>query len=252
MKIIDAKVSEGRIYETWLLILPYLYHPRTHTINHHSDVGFRLTTIISCWAMIESFVRHALIDSVNRNYRELQLYDKLEKRKLQKANKNKLTGWVKNILRRKGEVSVKQENQARIAYVNEIQGASWGKLQNISKEIGLPINSIDNTSWEFLKYLYSLRNRFVHGVSFMVMKGTSTRDNDEISKEYEKALKYLSRKRIIDQTRLVNTRDINEVLNKKTTDYCIKMSCNCLHELGDLYVGTSPSLEIKKLIMQRF
>lgn len=212
--------TKGRNYQTWLLILPYLHYPKNTQIRNHADVGFRLTTIISCWAMIESFVRHALSHIAMKDFENLDLKLKYLKRK-----------------------DIDESDDINLQYyLRVISKAAWGELKSISSDMDLSIKNINPDNWEFLIHMYNLRNRFVHGNEFMVGKGTESSDNDMISKDYQKALMYLEKHKLVNLKKLIDDQEISMILNKQVTDFLINMSLDTLDKFSDLYEGTSASI----------
>ena len=123
-------------------------------------------------------------------------------------------------------------------YVANDRDASWNLLKKVSKQIGYDLEDMPNDNWSYMKNLYHLRNGLAHGKDIKILKSGTSNLEDDISKHYVKSINYLNTKKVISKTRLIATQDINEILNKDTTDFVIQESYNLMDEIKKIFHDT--------------
>lgn len=146
----------------------------------------------------------------------------------------------------KNEIQIREEKEkAELAlktrFANDIINnpkASWKYLKKKSAAIGYDLKDMRNESWSFMNHLYNLRNGIAHGKDTTILKSNSSDLKDEISKHYLKSLNYLNSKGIIDKNKLIENQNINDLLNKTTTDHIIQEALNLMNEIKSIYHNT--------------
>jgi len=228
---------QGKSYSIWTLAANYLNFPLGNTVNSLMEPGLRMTSIITSWSMIESFVRECLTEQILRRYDEIEKPEEW---------KYKLTCWqrIKNLFKNKLKVREEREIielhlKTKFAnYISNDRDASWNLLTKVSKQIGYDLEQIPNSNWSFMKNLYHLRNGLVHGKGIKILQSNSNNLKDDISKHYVKSINFLNNKNVISKSRLISTKNIDELLNKNTTDYIIQESYALMDEIKKVYHNT--------------
>lgn len=228
---------QGKSYSIWKLAANYLNHPLYHTEDELIEPGLRMMTVIASWSMIESFVRECLHEQILRRYNEIP---KPEKWKFRFTCWQKFKNLFRNKLKVKEEFQMGELRQkTKFAdYVINDRKASWEFLKNTSKVIGYDIQNIPNDNWSFLNNLYHLRNGLAHGKDIKILQSNFDSLKDDISKHYVKSINYLNNKNVINKSTLITTQNINELLNKNTTDFIISESYKLMTEIKKIYNNT--------------
>ncbi len=235
--------KKGKTYSIWRILVPFILFPHSSTIHPLFEPGLRLNTITSCWSMIEAFTRNCLDEIVLTKYHEIPLPKDYQ-------HKFSFLDKLLNLFRSKAKIEdlrLRSELNLKVKLSDKITDVSWSQLGTIAETVGFPLNSISNESWAFTKHLYNLRNAFLHGRKIKILKSNFESHPDEITERYNKALRYFESKKAISLQRLIDTQDINELLNKSLTDVVIDETVKALDELAELFKNTYESAQYKKL-----
>jgi len=243
--MIIVPIHNEKKYEIWRLIAPYLLFPLNHTIEPENgfnyEAGFRLTTIIAALTFLESFTRTVLYEQGEISINEIVARPEWHKKY---SCIDRLKRFFKN-RERKSKEDIEWYNHVNKKFLEDIEEGYWIDLLEISKQLGKPIeSSISQASWEFLTHLKNLRNGLVHGVGIEFKKSNfPDKVGNSVTSKYLKALKYFDKGRrenkIINLEELLETQDIDLVLNKKVTDAVIERTIKAVDEIANLFPETN-------------
>lgn len=238
-------IHNKKKYEFWRLIAPYLLFPLNHIIEPENGIdyeaGFRLSTIVVTWTFIESFTRTVLYEQGHISTNEIAARPEWRKKY---SCINKLKRFFKN-REAKSKEDMEWYNNVEKRFIEKIEKGLWRDLLEISEQLGKPLKlNLDDTTWEFLKHFHNLRNGFVHGVGIELKKSNFPDVvENSVTSRYEKALKYFNKgsegNKIINLEKLLETQDIDLVLNKKVTDAVIERTITAVDEIANLFPETN-------------
>jgi len=113
--------KKGKTYWTWKLQALYINRPLSTTLSNNEEPGYRLSTINTCWAIIESFTRGCVDEIILTKYREIPFPQEFT---------FKLSIWqkIKNLFRKKSTIENEKFDQdlsLRDKFSDRIKRESW-------------------------------------------------------------------------------------------------------------------------------
>lgn len=227
-------IKEGQNYPLWSILMNFSLYSMNNILPDEYDIGLRVSIINNSWIAVESFTKECLYEFIMRYYDNMEVIEEYKYSK----------GCITNIIectKSKDEiewVEYQEKLKLKEAFANHIKTLSWYPLLKICNSINLPIeNKI--SQWEFLKNLYRLRNGLTHGQGFKILKSNFDSIEDEVSKEYFKSINYLNGKKVIDKGKLINTQNINHLINKKLSDFVINETAKAFDDISNIFEKTS-------------
>lgn len=234
--------KSGRTYSIWKLLMNFVIFSSDKILKEDFDPGLRISMINSCWISIESFMKECLYWQIMSEYGNMSIPKRYKYREgcLQK---------MKSIFKSKEELEMLKfqvELKLKDDFANEALRSSWYPALKICNELNLKIEK-NIPQWAFLQNLYRLRNGLTHGQTIKILKANFDHINDEVSKEYIKALRYLNGKKIINLKRLIEHQDIRDFLNQELTDFVIDETAKAFDEIAEVFEKSYTSAQWKQM-----
>lgn len=215
------------------MLMNYSLFSMGNTLPKEHEHGFRISVINSCWIAIESFLKECMYELIMREYNTLNIPVEFQ-------YKVGCIGRIKSIFKSKLELKTQKqiaELGLKEKFANNVKSSSWYPALNYAAEIQRPIEKSIG-QWEFLVNLYRFRNSFTHGQPIKILRSNFDSVKDEVSKEYIKSIRYLNGKGVINLDKLIQTQDIDLLLNGYTTDFIINETSKALDEIAKLFDTT--------------
>lgn len=229
---------EGVKISVWKIHANYLLYPLTTDINPKFESGFRVNAILSSWACIESFIRSCIYQMIATKYDEFDIPNLSDRKKSwYKSTKFKILWFLKND-NQKWDYNL----QRKTDILNGLSKMGYSKLIILSQALNKNLKSeLPNETWSFMENLYKLRNALMHGQNLTIQKSNSPHMKNHINSEYNKALRYLNGKGVIDYDNLFTSFNEADIFNRKATDFIINQTIETLDGLASIFESTMDS-----------
>lgn len=224
--------KEGKTYSLWQILMNFSIFSMENELDEAMDLGLRISIVNNSWISIESFIKDCLYEYIMRFYNDISFPNT--------SNKDYVLSLVNST---KTDFKLSENTDFHDLELKEIFSSivkkqSWYPLLTICNDLQLPIEK-KISQWEFLQNLYRLRNGITHGQGFRIMKSNFEHFEDEISEEYIKSIRYLNGKKVINISKIIETQDINEIVNKKLSDFIVTETAKAFDDLSKVFEKTT-------------